>query len=66
MDATTFSRIHFRSTMGFRVLWPAFTFAISLRSYVPRHATVWSAGSSGTTLRFAGMGLLVIFPITLS
>jgi len=40
--------------------------AVSLWPYVvPRHATVWSAASDGATLRFVGVGMLVILPIIL-
>jgi cytochrome bd ubiquinol oxidase subunit II len=41
--------------------------AVSLWPYVvPRHATVWSAASDATTLRFVGVGVLVILPIILA
>jgi cytochrome d ubiquinol oxidase subunit II len=40
--------------------------AVSLWPYVvPRHATVWSAASDATTLRFVGVGMLVTVPIIL-
>jgi cytochrome bd ubiquinol oxidase subunit II len=41
--------------------------AVSLWPYVvPRHATVWSAASDPATLRFVGVGVLVILPIILA
>jgi cytochrome d ubiquinol oxidase subunit II len=40
--------------------------AVSLWPFVvPRHATVWSAASDAATLRFVGVGVLVILPIIL-
>jgi cytochrome d ubiquinol oxidase subunit II len=40
--------------------------AVSLWPYVvPRHATIWSAASDPATLRFVGVGVLVILPIIL-
>jgi cytochrome d ubiquinol oxidase subunit II len=40
--------------------------AISLWPYVvPRHATIWNAASDPATLRFIGVGMVVILPIIL-
>ena len=41
--------------------------AVSLWPYVvPRHATIWSAASDDTTLRFVGVGILIVLPIILA
>ena len=41
--------------------------AVSLWPYVvPRHATIWSASSDDTSLRFVGVGVLVVLPIILA
>ena len=41
--------------------------AVSLWPYVvPRHATIWSAASDDSSLRFVAAGVLVVLPIVLA
>jgi cytochrome d ubiquinol oxidase subunit II len=41
--------------------------AVSLWPYVvPRYATIWSATSDDSTLRFVGVGVLVVLPLVLA